>query len=174
MPTPDDLILAMLAAEPQHGYRLLEAFNDPSRLGHIWYMGRAQIYAVLKRLERDEWIVGSEVKSANAPTRTEYRVTLRGLDRMRAWLNETDLPASLRRVRVDFLSRIYAARLLGDPVEPLAARQAAACAAERGRLADLLMAAPTEISRIALTLQIVQMEAAMIWITQSFGQYPSR
>lgn len=171
MPTPDDLILAMLAAEPQHGYHLLEAFHDPARLGHIWYMSSAQIYAVLKRLEREGWIAGEDIESSSGPTRTEYRITPAGRTRLRDWLHEPDLTASIRRVRVDFLSRVYAARLLNEPVEPLAARQAAACAAERTRLAGILDATTSEFARTALTLQIVQMEAAMIWLLQSFGPF---
>jgi DNA-binding PadR family transcriptional regulator len=172
MQTPDDLILAMLAAEPQHGAALLEAFEDPARLAHVWYMNSAQIHAVLKRLERDGWTEPAPGEQENSP-QTDYRITPTGRSRLRDWLSETELPATISDVRLDFLSRVYAARLLNEPVGPLAARQAAVCAAERGRLAALLETTDSDFARSAITLDIVHVEAVMIWLLQSFGPFPT-
>lgn len=169
LPTPDELILALLSAQPRHGYQLLEVFHDPARLAHIWNMSTAQIYAVLKRLERDGDIYGVAVESASAPTRTEFHVTPQGAARMRAWLDHPAPSASIRRVRIDFLSRVYAARALDVPVEALAARQYAACLTARERLADEHGAAESDVARMALSLQIAQMDAVLGWMQQTFS-----
>src|SRR5689334_11085276 len=101
--TPDDVLLGLLAVSPQHGYQLLETFRDPNQLGEVWHLSTSQLYAVLKRLETQGLIVGREVASTDAPTRTEYSLTEAGQRRVREWL-DTEPYASVRRVRVDFLS----------------------------------------------------------------------
>jgi len=169
MPTPDELILAILSVEPQHGYQLLEAFRDPDRLAYIWDMSTAQVYAVLNRLERNKEILGLIIEEDNAPARTEFRTTGRGRARVRAWLDEADPSASIRRVRVDFLSRIYAAQLLGEPIEPMAQRQLTVCERERDRLAALLVTMESEPARMALALQVAQLDAVLTWIKATFG-----
>lgn len=173
MPTPDHLILAMLTAAPQHGYTILDAFRDPSRLGHIWDMSAAQVYAVLKRLERDGDIAGVTVETPTAPPRTEFRVTARGMARLRAWLDEANPSSSIRRVRVDFMSRLYAARLLGEPVDALVTRQQRACARERAAVAEALRAAETDISRMALSLQLAQLDAVLSWMSSLVDGAPA-
>ncbi|MBK8139165.1 MAG: helix-turn-helix transcriptional regulator [Chloroflexi bacterium] len=171
MPTPDELILAVLSARPQHGYQLLELFRDPEQLGHIWDMSAAQVYAVLKRLEHNGEILGLVIEAEDAPARVEFRTTRRGRARMMAWLNESDPPASIRRVRVDFLSRMYAAAAISSPTEAIVSRQYAACEAERGRIAaqfDLTAAKP---ARLALSLQLAQYDAILTWMKQTFNLY---
>jgi DNA-binding PadR family transcriptional regulator len=64
------------------------------------------MYAVLKCLERQVWIVGHEVVSENAPPRTEYMLTETSEKRLHAWLNEPQPSASIRHIRVKFLSRL--------------------------------------------------------------------
>lgn len=174
MPTPDELILALLRARPQHGYQLLEAFHDPARLAHIWKMSTAQIYAVLKRLERDGEIRGVAVESANAPTRTEFHITAQGEARLMAWLGEAHLSSSIRRIRVEFLSRIYAADVLELPIAPLVARQHAACVDELERLQNALADAPSASAALALSLQLAQMEAVITWMMQTFEEITTR
>jgi DNA-binding PadR family transcriptional regulator len=105
--TPDETILGLLVVQPQHGYQLLEAFHDQDRLGQVWSLSTSQLYAVLKRLERRAWIVGHQIDSENAPPRTEYATTQAGLEQLMIWLNEPHPSPSIRRVRVEFLSRLY-------------------------------------------------------------------
>jgi DNA-binding PadR family transcriptional regulator len=69
--TPDETIVGLLASQPQHGYQLLETFNRPDSLGNVWSLSTSQLYAVLKRLERQGWITGQPLASEIAPPRTE-------------------------------------------------------------------------------------------------------
>ncbi|MCC6799418.1 MAG: PadR family transcriptional regulator [Anaerolineae bacterium] len=162
--TPDDTLLGLLAANSQHGYQLLEAFRDPQQLGQVWYVSTSQLYAVLKRLEQQELITGHQVASAGAPTRTEYALTEAGQARLSAWLDEPQPSPSLRRIRVEFLSRLYIAGLLGYPAEPIIACQRAACARRLDGLCARRASSPHGVGDLALEMVIAQLEAIVAWL----------
>lgn len=162
--TPDDTLLGLLAANSQHGYQLLDAFRDPQQLGRVWYVSTSQLYAVLKRLEQQGLIAGQQVASADAPTRTEYTLTDEGHARLRAWLDEPHPSPSLRRIRVEFLSRLYIARLLGCPTGPIIARQRATCQRRLDSLLAKRMGAPQGVSDLALEMVIAQLRAILGWL----------
>jgi len=162
--TPDETILGLLAAEARHGYELLECFRDPAQLGEVWNLSTSQIYAVLKRLEREGLISGCQIESENAPPRMEYNLTPQGTERLRAWLEESQPSASIRRVRVEFLSRLYIARLLNIPTIPIVQRQKTAC---HKQLVDVSAArdrAAPGVGYLALELSVAQLTTVLQWI----------
>jgi DNA-binding PadR family transcriptional regulator len=162
--TPDDVLLGLLAKQPQHGYQLLEAFRDPNQLGEVWHLSTSQLYAVLKRLETQGLIVGHEQTSPDAPTRIEYTLTNVGNRRLYEWL-DAEPYASVRRVRVEFLSRLYIARALGLESKPLIDRQRNACE----RLCDEIRAemhTRTEIGQMSLRLFLAQVEVILKWLDE--------
>src|SRR5258707_15802201 len=110
--TPDETILGLLVQRPRHGYELLDCFRDPGQLGEVWRLSTSQLYAVLKRLEFQGLTEGHEVLVPDAPPRMEYTLTGTGQERLQAWLDKSSPSASVHRVRVEFLSRLYIARLL--------------------------------------------------------------
>lgn len=162
--TPDETILGLLAAEVRHGYELLECFRDPAQLGEVWALSTSQIYAVLKRLEREQWIVGCEVESENAPTRVEYQVTPAGLERLKRWLGDEHPSASIRHVRVEFLSRLYIGRLLNIPTIPIVRTQKAACRRQLDELMAARSKAKPGVGYLSLELVIAQLIAVLQWI----------
>ncbi len=170
-PTPDETILGMLAARSQHGYELLEHFRSKAELGRVWTMSTSQVYAVLKRLEKQGLIVGREVTSADAPPRTEYAITAAGSAQLDKWLYAVDPSPSIRRVRVEFISKLYVADLLDLPIEPIVAPQVAACRAQRDRLLDLQAKAESVTESLAVEFMIGQMDAALRWLAACETQF---
>lgn len=162
LPAPDETLLGLLAAQTSHGYDLLEAFRTPSALGRVWSMSTSQIYAVLKRLERDGLIVGRQVAGEAYAPRTEYDLTEAGRFRLRAWLDDPYPSPSIRRVRVEFLSRLYIAQRLGFDPTPIITHQRAACQRDLDRLRQERADAPVE--GLALALHTQQMEMVMAWL----------
>jgi DNA-binding PadR family transcriptional regulator len=162
--TPDETLLGLLASGARHGYALLHCFRDAAQLGRVWDLSTSQLYAVLKRLEAHGLIVGTETPMPDAPARMEYTLTEAGQARLDAWLNHPTPSPSVRCVRVEFLSRLYIARLLNLPTEAIIARQKAACSGQR----DLLIAerdcAEPGVSYLSLELHIAQMDAILLWI----------
>ena len=162
--TPDETILGLLAVQARHGYELLECFRSPHQLGRVWKLSTSQIYAVLKRLEREGWILGHEVASENAPPRTEYTLTNRGEERLQDWLNDPQPSASIRCIRVEFLSRLYVAQQLSLSMDASVRYQREACIAAHTQLISERQHAESGIDFLALELHISQLEAVLHWI----------
>ena len=162
--TPDETLLGLLAAQARHGYQLVDCFRDPAQLGNVWSLSTSQIYAVLKRLDAQGLIMGHAVASADAPTRTDYGLTEAGEHRLEAWLTEPNPSASVRSIRVEFLSRLYIARLLNLPTLDLVRAQKESCRQRRAaRVVDRDCAAPG-VGRLALELEVAQLDAILDWI----------
>jgi DNA-binding PadR family transcriptional regulator len=166
MLTPDETLLGLISIRPSHGYDLVERFRDPAELGAIWKMSTSQVYAVLKRLERDGLIIGREIGSETAPPRTEYDLTETGRMCLEKWLTEVDPSASIRRIRVEFLSRLYIARQLGLPTNPIVLRQKAACEDRRTLLRQHCDHLVPGTETLALELEIAQLDAVLGWMVQ--------
>ncbi len=125
--SPEPVFLGLLEAQTSYGYHLLDQFRSTEQLGQIWNLGTSQLYAILKRLERDELIDGREESRPDAPMRTVYWLTDRGREQLYLWLNAPNPSASTRHIRTEFLSRLYVADLLGQPIGPIVDAQQAAC-----------------------------------------------
>lgn len=162
--TPDHVILGLLALAPQHGYQMLECFGDPACLGQIWRLNASQLYNTLKRLERDGLISGHSAPSESGPPRTIYHLTEAGRDQLLQWLHEPAPLASIRRVRVEFPSRLFVAHLLGAPSAPILERQRAACQREHARLSEQLAHSADGMEKLALSFTVEQLEAALRWL----------
>lgn len=161
---PDDILLGLLAFRPQHGYQLLEIFRDPAELGCVWKLSVSQLYAVLKRMSAQGYITGEEMASANAPARVVYTIAPIGRERLYSWLHEPQPSASIRSVRVEFLSRLYIARLLNLPTIEIIRRQKLACRQERAARIHQRDTAPLGVSHLSLDLQVGQLDAILNWI----------
>lgn len=162
--TPDHVILGLLAFAPQHGYQMLECFGDSACLGQIWRLNASQLYNTLKRLERDGLISGQSAPSESGPPRTIYHLTETGRAQLLDWLHAPAPSASIRRVRVEFPSRLFVAHLLNLPSEPIIARQRMACERERERLLAQLPRMSDGMAKLALTFALEQLEAALRWL----------
>lgn len=162
--TPDETILGLLSVQARHGYELLACFRSTHQLGRVWNLSTSQIYAVLKRLEREGWIVGHEVVSENAPPRTEYTLTKSGEKRFYDWLNEPQPSASIRCIRVEFLSRLYLAQQLNMPTQDIVHHQREACVAKYAQLAAERDHADLGIDLLALELHLSQLETILRWL----------
>ncbi len=164
--TPDETILGLIAARNCHGYELIEIFHDPAQLGSVWQMSTSQIYAVLKRLEREKQIIGHEVETEAAPNRIEYQLTQAGQQQLETWLYDPAPSSSIRRVRVEFLSRLFIARLLNIPTIPIVQKQRAACEAEYASLLAERENLPGGMNFLTHELVIAQIEAVLQWIVR--------
>ncbi len=165
-PTPDETLLGLLMAQPKHGYQLLETFQDSSTLGRVWKLSTSQLYAVLKRLQIQGFITGEEVFSVDAPPRTVYNITKSGKAYVMAWLAEEEPSPSVRRVRVEFLSRLYIAQILNYSNVNILHCQKAACEHKYHQLIAERQRPENTIGGLALELEIAQLEAILGWITQ--------
>ena len=70
------LILALLAAEPRHGYELQKLIESRSKGVLVFHV--ASLYPLLYRLECRGWIAGRWVEKAGERRRRFYRLTPAG------------------------------------------------------------------------------------------------
>lgn len=70
------LILALLEAEPRHGYELSRLIEAQSR--GVVRVHAASLYPLLYRLERKKWIEGRWVERSGERRRRYYRLTSSG------------------------------------------------------------------------------------------------
>lgn len=164
--SPDPVFLGLLEARSCHGYQLLEHFRAGEQLAHIWNLSTSQLYAILKRLEREELIDGREEDSHDAPMRTVYWLTPRGREALYAWLNEPAPLASTRHIRTEFLSRLYIAQLLDRPIAPLIEAQRQTVFAMQRALIEHRDAYPRGVGYLALDLRIRELDVIVEWLAQ--------
>jgi DNA-binding PadR family transcriptional regulator len=87
-----EVVLAMLAKEPSHGYQLRTRLNDAlGPLGDTINAG--QIYVTLGRLEKAGLVATETRESASERSdRKVYALTAAGEERISEWLNEVSWP----------------------------------------------------------------------------------
>jgi DNA-binding PadR family transcriptional regulator len=102
-------LLALLAKEPAHGYRLKhllertfgEAYPSPN-IG--------QIYVTLQRLAKDGLVTSQDVAQTSRPAKRVYELTSAGQDALAAWI---EAPSVGPRVRDDFFMKLVLSPLTG-------------------------------------------------------------
>jgi PadR family transcriptional regulator, regulatory protein PadR len=80
------LILALLEAQPRHGYELSKLLEQQSR--GVVHIHAASLYPLLYRLERDGWIIGRWVEKPEQRRRRYYRITAEGKRQLSAQRRE--------------------------------------------------------------------------------------
>jgi DNA-binding PadR family transcriptional regulator len=105
-------VLALLAAQPAHGYELRNRFQEA--VGDQWGgLNIGQLYQVLDRLARDGLITSERQPQPVKPDRMMHRLTPAGRAELDRWLNEPSVRQ--RGYRDDFFLKVMAAARLGDP-----------------------------------------------------------
>ena len=87
-----EVVLAMLAKEPSHGYQLRARLGQAlGPLGDA--MNAGQIYVTLTRLEKAGLVTGQAAAGlADRPDRKVYELTAAGQQRVADWLTEVSWP----------------------------------------------------------------------------------
>jgi DNA-binding PadR family transcriptional regulator len=107
-----EVVLAMLAKEPSHGYELRARLNEA--LGPLGdEINAGQIYVTLGRLEK-AGLVAAEAKRSSSERRV-YRLTVAGEERVAEWAHEVNWP---RPDLAEFHLKLIAAAAarLADPI----------------------------------------------------------
>jgi DNA-binding PadR family transcriptional regulator len=158
-----EVVLAMLAKEPSHGYELRSRLRDA--LGPVGDgMNDGQVYVTLTRLER-AGLVASE-RAAGGPDRPDrkvYALTARGHGRVADWLAEVSWP---KPDLAEFHLKLVAAAVAGlaDPITIVDSQRRELLR----RLRDAQRAAMTEPegSDAALLLEgiVLRLQADLHWL----------
>jgi DNA-binding PadR family transcriptional regulator len=158
-----EVVLAMLAKEPSHGYELRARLRHAlGPLGEA--MNAGQIYVTLTRLERTGLVTSERSDGpADRPERRMYELTLEGQQRVADWLGDVSWP---RPDLAEFHLKLVAAAAAGlaDPVGIVDAQRRELLR----RLRDAQRAAMAEVvgSDAALLLEgvVLRLQADLRWL----------
>ena len=155
-----DVLLALLAKEPSHGYELRARLQEA--LGPLQdALNAGQVYVTLTRLERSGLVTAEFVGQADRPDRKVYALTAEGQQRVQTWLADVGWAKP-----TDFHLKLVAAAAarLADPVEIVEAQRRELLR----RLADVQRAvlAEPDGSAAALLLDgvVLRLEADLRWL----------
>jgi DNA-binding PadR family transcriptional regulator len=145
-----------------HGYDLHRRAQD--ELGHIWHMGISNIYGALKQLKKVGHVESTLTPQDTRPPRKVYRITRSGRKSFRNWVKQP-VP-SIRRLRVEFLAKLYFLHTLGlKGAEELIAAQEVIC---QERIAGIEQALaecdPQDFSRLVFDFRHRQIKAILNWL----------
>jgi DNA-binding PadR family transcriptional regulator len=101
-------LLGVLSLGAMSGYDLKK--NIEYSVGHFWKENYAQIYPMLKVLEREGLAVSITEKQVGRPDRYVYTITEQGLEELRRWLAE---PFEMQVERNELLLKLF----FGDLVQ---------------------------------------------------------
>jgi DNA-binding PadR family transcriptional regulator len=155
-----DVLLALLAKEPSHGYELRARLHEA--LGPLRdALNAGQVYVTLTRLEKAGMVSAEHVGQADRPDRKVYALTAAGRERVRVWLDDV----SWGRPTEFHLKLVAAAAArLADPVEIVETQRRELLR----RLADAQRAALDEPDRSAAALLlegvVLRLEADLRWL----------
>jgi PadR family transcriptional regulator, regulatory protein AphA len=168
-------LLGLLREGPRHGYRLAAAFAPEGRLGIALRLKMSQMYAYLRKLERQGLLLAhDELDASSHRSRRVFALTAEGERAFDAWLAAP--VEATREVRLAFLLKL--AFTLDEPTAALALieRQRAATAdwlaRQRSRAAHVSQAEgqandSLTITRLTLRHRILLSEAILAWLDET-------
>jgi len=167
--SPEFALLGFLIAGPSHGYDLHQ--RCMTELGHVWHVSQSQAYAILKRLEGRGDISAQFVEQDKLPARQMLRITAQGRRRFYEWLD--DISANARAIRLEFLTRIYFARIYKpEKVIQIYKAQYSEIVSTIDRLEGLLahLSPEQRFNRLSIDLRLRQMKLIQEWMSDVRSQ----
>jgi DNA-binding PadR family transcriptional regulator len=103
-------VLGLLSSGDHSGYDLKK--KAEAGVGYVWTAAKSHIYAVLPRLVEGGYATTRRVEQSSRPDKQVYRITKRGREVFRVWLEE---PVEERPdARSTFLLKIFFARQMSQ------------------------------------------------------------
>jgi len=158
-----EVVLALLAKEPSHGYELRARLQDAlGPLGEA--MNAGQIYVTLGRLEKAGLVaVQPATDPADRPDRKVYALTAEGQQRVADWLAEVTWP---KPAPAEFHLKLVAAAAAGlaDPVGIVDAQRRALLRGLRDAQRAAMAEAPGTAAGLLLEGVVLRLQADLRWL----------
>lgn len=162
--SPEFALLGFLYQEPTHGYELhLRLKNE---LGQLWHASQSQIYNILKRLEKNQYINGQQRTQEGLPDRKVFQLTEDGRKYFETWLR-TPSGSSVRSIRVEFITRMYFATSIDMHLATsIIKEQETEIKSGLARITRLYEYTPPDqvYNRLSLDLRIRHLESTLTWL----------
>ena len=169
----EQTLLGLLATQPRHGYDLTREFAPDTTLGDIVHLESGMLYAHLKKLQKEGWVVAEVEPQESRPPRRVFSITPAGEAELHRWLSE---PVSKTRdIRLDFLLKLYTARV-HDPAlaEKLINDQRDVCESFIESLNEQMETETDEFRTLVLEMRLAQNTALLSWLRRAAARLVSR
>lgn len=107
-------LLGFLRRQPMYGYEIHQELSNPTGLGLVWRLKQSQLYALLGKLEREGYVTTTIEYQDARPPRKMFELTATGRQAFQDWVQQP--VAQGRKLRLDFLAKLYFAQLEGPEV----------------------------------------------------------
>jgi DNA-binding PadR family transcriptional regulator len=158
-----DVVLAMLAKEPAHGYELRARMRDAlGPLGEA--MNAGQIYVTLARLAKAGLVTSQRAEGRpDAPDRRVYALSPAGQQRVAAWLAEVSWP---KPDLTEFHLKLVAAAnaRLADPVALVDAQRREVLRRLRDAQRAALDRSVDQVAGLLLEGVVLRLQADLAWL----------
>ncbi len=160
-PATEYVLLGSLYSGPRHGYEIINFLRDS--LGQSWYVGTSQLYAVLKRLDKEGLVDSRMEHQETRPSKRIFHLTEGGRDKFLQWVKS---PSShVRDMRVEFLAKLYFIKKYGLEWGPeLLASQADILKEKRSRVASIKKKEKDEYLKLVCTFKLATISAWLNWL----------
>lgn len=172
--TVEYALLGFVYERPTHGYEIYQQLSAPAGLWQVWRMKQSQLYALLTKLEEEQYFTTTLQPQEARPPRKVYTLTAAGRASFEAWL--TTPVTHGRQMRLEFLAKLYFAYRQGPAVvAPLLQQQTEAC---HRWLAELQVGAKPSatLDGFAYAVQqfrISQVESFLAWLAMCQQALPA-
>ena len=106
--SPENALLGILMTGPKHGYELHGYMS--ARMNEFWQLSMSQIYALLKRLEREGCIISRQEQQESRPAKKIFSLTQTGKKRFLSWVQSP--VQHVRDFRIEFMAKLFFIREL--------------------------------------------------------------
>jgi DNA-binding PadR family transcriptional regulator len=157
-----EVLLALLAKEPSHGYQLGAQLQ--MALGPLAdALNRGHVYVTLSRLEKAELVSSTRVGQSDRPDRKVYELTARGRERVLEWLGDTSWS---KPAPAEFHLKLVAAAAAGmaDPVSIVDAQRRALLFGLRDAQRAALAQADGSPAGLLLEGVVLRLQADLHWL----------
>ena len=159
--SPENALLGILMTGPKHGYELHSYMS--ARMNEFWQLSMSQIYALLKRLEREGCIVSRQERQENRPAKRIFSLTQTGKRRFLSWV-QSPVP-HVRDFRIEFMAKLFFIRELhlrqGDS---LIDRQIEVLQKKRGGIEGSKEKITDAFERLLFSFKTAQTSAVLKWL----------
>jgi DNA-binding PadR family transcriptional regulator len=158
-------LLGFLRQQPMHGYEIHQHLSDSHGLGLVWHIKQSQLYALLSKLEQQNYISVTLEPQDSRPTRKVFHLTALGQTVFLEWV-QSPVPHG-RKLRLDFLAKLYFAQRETPPLtQQLLTQQRHACQqwliTEQARAQAL--APQQQFEQFVHQFRLGQLEAMLTWL----------
>lgn len=165
--TIEHALLGFVRQQPMYGYEIYQQLLASRELGLVWNIKQSMLYALLTRLEQEDYLSSTLEAQDKRPARKMLHITEQGIHAFDHWVSSPVKHG--RDFRMEFLAKLYFANQTGSSqAQHLIEQQQAA---SNARLHELNRQA-SELSDhhsydwLVLRFRITQLEAIMEWLEE--------